>query len=93
MARVLAESGAELAAVYFREEGVYHAAAGRSADAGTPCLTSAWRSLSLEWSVPLVLCLSAAQRRLEADAAEGFREAGLGEMVELMASCDRVVAF
>jgi sulfur relay (sulfurtransferase) complex TusBCD TusD component (DsrE family) len=87
------EGGIDLAAVYFRGEGVYHAMRGRAADAGTPDLTEAW----LEWSgrhdVPLLLCSADSQRRLDYVESGGFREAGLSEVFELMAGCDRVVTF
>lgn len=82
-----------VAAVYFREEGVYQALPGRVADAGTPSLRDAWLELQGQTGVPLLLCSSAAQRRLEACPEGGFREAGRAEVLELMQDCDRVVAF
>jgi sulfur relay (sulfurtransferase) complex TusBCD TusD component (DsrE family) len=86
------EGGIDVAAVYFRDEGVYHAMRGRAADAGTPDLTEAW----LEWSgrhdVPLLLCSADSQRRLESTESSGFRETGLAEVFALMAACDRVVS-
>ncbi len=82
--------GDRVAAVYFREEGVYQALDGRSSDAGTPALPGAWRGLAQHHGLPLLLCSSAAQRRLAAPP-EGFREAGLAEVLEVMNSCDRVV--
>jgi tRNA 2-thiouridine synthesizing protein D len=93
LARAMAEGGAELAAIYFREEGVYHALPVAAADAGTPRLHAAWQGLSRERAVPLLLCSSAAQRRLETRPSGEFREAGLAEVLELMSGCDRVVAF
>ena len=93
LARVMLDQGLRLAAVYFRNEGVYQALAGRAHDAGTPCLHDAWLELSRTNGVPLLLCSSAAQRRLQTAPAEGFREAGLAEVLELMRACDRVVSF
>ena len=85
--------GLRVAAVYFREEGVYQALPGRVGDAGTPNLRDAWLELQSQAGVPLLLCSSAAQRRLEACPEGGFREAGRAEVLELMQGCDRVVAF
>jgi tRNA 2-thiouridine synthesizing protein D len=93
LARAMLDQGLSIAAVYFRGEGVYQALAGRAQDQGTPCLRDAWLELWRQQHVPLLLCSSAAQRRLEAAATEGFREAGLAEVLELMRSCDRVVSF
>jgi len=93
LARAMLDQGLAVAAVYFRGEGVYQALAGRALDSGTPCLRDAWLELWRQQRVPLLLCSSAAQRRLETPPAEGFREAGLAEVLELMRSCDRVVSF
>ena len=92
LARALTAGGQSLAAVYFREEGVYHALAG-AADAGTPLLRDAWLALSRDCAVPLLLCSSAVARRLETAPCDGFRTAGLAEVLELMAGCDRQVSF
>ena len=92
LTRAMFDQGLGVAAIYFRHDGVYQALAGRANDAGTPCLREAWLGLSRDRGVPLLLCSSAAQRRLETPAA-GFREAGLAEVLELMCSCDRVVSF
>lgn len=88
-----AGDGPRIAAVYFREEGVYHAVPGRSTDSGTPALRDAWLALATLHGLPLLLCSSAAQRRLEDCPSGGFREAGLAEVLDLMRSCDRVVSF
>lgn len=87
------QNGLRVAAVYFREEGVYQALQGRVADAGTPTLRDAWLELKSQAGLPLLLCSSAAQRRLEACPEGGFREAGRAEVLELMQDCDRVVTF
>ena len=92
LARAMDAGGLQLAAVFFREEGVYQAQAGRVSDSGTPDLAAGWSELSRESGAPLLLCSSAAQRRLPDPPPEDFREAGLGEVIELMAGCDRVVS-
>jgi sulfur relay (sulfurtransferase) complex TusBCD TusD component (DsrE family) len=90
MVRAMVHHGYRIAAVYFREEGVYQALAGRVTDHGTPALRDAWLELP---EVPLLLCSAASQRRLERAPESGFREAGLAEILDLMNSCDRVVTF
>ena len=82
-----------VAAVFFREEGVYQAVAGRVSDSGTPALRDAWLELARQHGLPLLLCSAAAQRRLEAAPRDGFRETGLAEVLDLMDGCDRVVTF
>ena len=89
----MAAGGLEVSAVFFREEGVYQAVRGRAVDGGTPGLHEGWLSLHHEQGIPLLLCSSAAQRRLPEPPAEGFRETGLAEVLELSLACDRVVTF
>lgn len=93
LVRAMVHAGQRIVAVYFREEGVYQALAGRVTDAGTPTLRDAWLGLMAEAGVPLLLCSSAAQRRLQTCPEGGFREAGKAEVLELVATCDRVVTF
>jgi tRNA 2-thiouridine synthesizing protein D len=93
LVRAMLACGFEIAAVYFRDEGVYQALAGRGTDSGTPVLRDAWLELNDQHGMPLLLCSAAAQRRLEHEPADGFREAGLAEILDLMRSCDRVVTF
>jgi sulfur relay protein TusD/DsrE len=93
LARVMMTGETRLAAVFFREEGVYHAEPGRAVDGGTICLNGAWRDLSEQTGAPLLVCSAASQRRLKKVPQDGFREAGLAEIMEIMACCDRVVTF
>lgn len=83
----------EVDSVFFRGDGVYNALQGRATDAGTPDLAAEWRSLSESSRFPLLLCSSAASRRLDSSPGVGFREAGLGEVLERLLSCDRAVNF
>ena len=93
LVRAMLSQGHAIAAVYFREEGVYQVLGGRAADSGTPALRDAWLGLHREHGVPLLVCSSAAQRRLDSAPADGFREAGLAEVLETMQTCDRLVTF
>jgi tRNA 2-thiouridine synthesizing protein D len=93
LVRALISEGEKLCAIYFREDGVYHALQGRARDAGTPGLCEAWEEISKKQGVPLMLCSSAAQRRLDKAPGDCFAEAGLAQMMELLQGCDRVVTF
>lgn len=91
--RSMLDSGVEADAVYFRGEGVYNALPGRVADHGTPNLCPSWQAISSRHDVPLLLCQSASRRRFDCDPGEGFRTAGLAEIIERMTRCDRVLSF
>ena len=93
LVRALISSGEELCAIYFREDGVYHALRGRAADAGTPGLYEAWEELARNHDIQLMVCSSAAQRRLDAAPGGCFAEAGLAQMMTLLRDSDRVVTF
>ena len=93
LARAMLVQGHQLAAVYFREEGAYHAVAGGAVDAAVNDLNREWQTLSLQYDFPLLLCASAAERRRAGDASDRFTPAGLPQVLELMAQCDRVVSF
>ena len=93
LVRAMLGDGLGLAAVFFREEGAYHALPGRDSDSGCPDLDAAWRELAAAHDVPLLVCSSAAARRLPTAPGMPFREAGLAELFELMTACDRVVGF
>lgn len=93
MARAAVEDGIGVTAVYFRGEGVYHSISGEGADAGAPDLRAGWLALSRGCGFPLLLCSSAVQRRLPEGPEEGFRTAGLAEVLQMLATSDRVVTF
>ena len=92
-ARALAAAGQGIDAVFFRGDGVYNALPGRGGDTDTAGLAGAWAEFADAAGFPLLLCSSAALRRLDSAPASGFREAGLAEVLERMAGCDRVVTF
>lgn len=91
LVRAMANNGVQVTAVYFRQDGVYHALCGRVCDSGTPPLQQAWLELAAEQGLELLLCSADARRRLETAPGKGFREAGLAEVLELLTGCDRVV--
>lgn len=93
LARALLEQKAQISAVFFREEGVYQVQPGRAVDSGTPCLGDEWQLLAKHAGIPLLVCSSAAKRRLYGAPEGVYREAGLVEMMEIMAASDRTVTF
>jgi sulfur relay (sulfurtransferase) complex TusBCD TusD component (DsrE family) len=78
-------------AVFFRGDGVYNLVAGQGEVASD--LAGEWGSLAAAAGFPLLLCSSATARRLDPAPGGRFRAAGLAEVLERMASCDRVVTF
>ena len=87
--RAVLDGGHEIEAVFFRGDGVYNAVPGRDSESTTPDLAVSWAGLA----APLLVCSSAAARRLDRAPGGGFREAGLAEVLERMDDCDRVVTF
>lgn len=93
-AQAAESNGLKISAVFFREDGVYHALANTNADAGTAELTSGWREFAARSGARLLLCSASSQRRLPATtAAPEFPQTGLAEMLELMQQADRLVTF
>ena len=91
--RACMESGAEIAAVFFRGDGVYNAVQGEMTEAGTPDLAEAWQQLAADRAIRLLLCSSSRLRRLATHPGMGFTDSGLAELIELTQDCDRVVTF
>ena len=87
------EAGVEIAAVFFRGDGVYNAVRGEITDAGTPDLAGAWQQLAADRGMRMLLCSSSRSRRLTTHAGPGFTDSGLAELIELARNCDRVVTF
>lgn len=87
----------ELTAVFFRNDGVYHALPGAATDAGAADLHREWRELAATGATELLCCSAAVARRFGTDAlpadSQCFRMAGLVEVLDRMQGCDRVVTF
>lgn len=58
-----------------------------------------WMALAKEHDLDLTVCVSAAQRRgivenrSESNLVEGFSISGLGQLIEAMLVCDRIITF
>ena len=84
-------AGHDLIAVFFREEGVYNCVPGTAGETGMRDLAAAWAGLNERHGVDLMVCQSSAVRRLSGPCKNPFREAGLVELMDRVAECDRVV--
>ena len=93
-ARAAKAAGLEVSAIFFREDGAYHALPSTLADSGTPELTSSWLEFAEQSGARLLMCSASGQRRLPAGSCgPDFLQSGLAEMLELMQKSDRVVSF
>jgi tRNA 2-thiouridine synthesizing protein D len=96
----------EIVRVFFYHEGVYHAFKYATPPDDEIQLVKRWSELARDYHIDLVVCISAAQRRgllhsdeahrqgkLDNDVADGFRIAGLGQLVEATLLADRFIVF
>ncbi|MDO4698794.1 MAG: sulfurtransferase complex subunit TusD [Pasteurellaceae bacterium] len=95
VAETLLRQGHSIRQIFFMQNGVSNA--NRLVDAASDelNLVEKWQQLSTAHSVPLHLCISAAQRRgvVEHNLAEGFVLAGLGEFSQAVLTADRLLTF
>ncbi len=94
-ARAVLARGHEIHRVFFYNDGVYNANKLSLAQTDDRNLVALWSKLGTEHGIDLVVCISAALRRGIKDEvlAEGFRIAGLGQLVEVGIEADRLVVF
>ncbi len=98
--------GHEIIRVFFYHDAVNVATRLATPPQDEQDLTQAWRALARDNDVDLVVCVAAAERRGIVDAeqrarhgkdvdnlADGFRIAGLGQLVEAALDADRLVVF
>ncbi len=98
--------GHEICRVFFYHEGIYHAFADNTPPDDELQLTKLWSALAKQYTIDLLVCISAAQRRglLSAEEtklrkqqdnqlADGFRIGGLGQWLETLLTADRVLVF
>ncbi|KKD00007.1 MULTISPECIES: sulfurtransferase complex subunit TusD [Photobacterium] len=105
-AQAVLASGHRLQRVFFYQDGVHNGSALTAPASDEFDLLAAWQHLATEHQVELQTCVAAALRRgvvseLEAsqnalpghNLAEGFEQAGLGGLAEVLLSADRVIQF
>jgi len=96
----------EIVRIFFYHEGVYHAFKYATPPDDEIQITKRWSELARDHQIDLVVCISAAQRRgllhsdeanrqgkQDNDVADGFRIAGLGQLVEATLLADRFIVF
>jgi tRNA 2-thiouridine synthesizing protein D len=96
----------EIVRVFFYHEGIYHAFKYATPPDDEIQLFKRWSELAYDYQIDLVVCISAAQRRgllhsdeahrqgkHDNDVADGFRIAGLGQLVEATLLADRFIVF
>ena len=91
LARAMLSAGHSLDGIFFRGEGVYNAVGATTGNPASPDLKQAWSTLADDSGAALMLCQSSVERRLESRPDEPFRGAGLAELIDRMATADRVV--
>ena len=105
-AQAVINKGHELKAVFFYSEAVYHANSLAIIPTDEDNIGDGFRQLNKTHNTPLLLCVTAAEKRGIIDAQqaklelfdhhnldESFTIAGLAEMAEIACECDRLVQF
>ncbi|MDD4879989.1 MAG: sulfurtransferase complex subunit TusD [Gallionellaceae bacterium] len=100
------EKGHEIYRVFFYHDGVNNSTRLTEPPRDDRNIVNRWSELSKQYSLDLVVCIAAAQRRGIMDEneakrqgkdannlAEGFRISGLGQLVEAGIQSDRLVTF
>lgn len=96
------KSGVELMGVFFYQDGVLHANTNIQIASDEFQAISHWQRLHQKYSLPLYLCITAAEKRGMSDNHDNdheqnihsiFTVSGLGELVELSTAADRTVQF
>ncbi|MDD5274821.1 MAG: sulfurtransferase complex subunit TusD [Methylovulum sp.] len=98
--------GHQVLRVFFYHDGIYHACRYATPPDDECQFSAQWSKLARTFQVDLVVCISAAQRRgllhadeaqrqgkADDDLADGFRIAGLGQLVEATLAADRFLVF
>lgn len=98
--------GHRILRVFFYHDGIYHALRYATPPDDEPHFTAQWSDLAKQHGIDLVVCISAAQRRgllcadeaqrqgkQDNDLADGFRIAGLGQLIEATLESERFIVF
>ncbi len=106
LAEALPERGHQLKAVFFYHDGVFNGAAAMTPPQDEPHLLQRWQRVAEQQQCELLVCVAAGARRGILDAreasrygivaptlAEGFRLAGLSELVMAQQLSDRFITF
>ncbi|MFT6247280.1 MAG: tRNA 2-thiouridine synthesizing protein D [Cognaticolwellia sp.] len=100
LVRAAVNNDVEILGVFFYQDGVLNAAKNLSIPSDEYQTLIQWKALNREYSVPLYLCITAAEKRGLSDDISNqalsnidpaFIVSGLGELVELTSKAERVV--
>ncbi|PLY11872.1 MAG: sulfurtransferase complex subunit TusD [Sedimenticola sp.] len=104
--KAVLEKGHEVFRVFFYHDGVNNATKLTTPPQDDRNIVNRWSELSEKYSLDLVVCVAAAQRRGIVDEGEakrnkkdaeniapGFRISGLGQLIEAGVQADRLVVF
>lgn len=99
-------AGHDIRRVFFFHDGVQSANAYATSAPGEACCRDGWTTLAKRHDIELAVCVTAASRRGVADAEQAARQhlpgpslhadfapVGLGQLVEAMLDCDRLITF
>jgi tRNA 2-thiouridine synthesizing protein D len=105
-ARAALAAGHGIRRVFFFHDGVHSANAFAAPPPGENSIRADWTELAKRHGIELAVCVTAASRRGVADAEQSMREhlpgpnmhpdftpVGLGQLVEAMLHCDRLITF
>ena len=105
-ARAALAGGHTISRIFFYHDGVYNGSDWLTPPQDEHNIAARWSQLAADHGVDLVLCVAAAQRRGVLDEREaqrhgkphhnlaaGFRIGGLGQLIELSSTADRLITF
>ena len=105
-ARAALQKGHQIVRIFFYHDGVLNSSCLTMPPQDDRNIVNRWSSLAADYSVDLVVCVAAAQRRGIVDTTEaqhhqhaapnlapGFRIAGLGQLIEATLISDRLIQF
>ena len=105
-ARAALQKGHQIVRIFFYHDGVLNSSCLTTPPQDDRNIVNRWSSLAADYSIDLVVCVAAAQRRGIVDATEahhhqhaatnlapGFRIAGLGQLIEATLISDRLIQF
>lgn len=87
--------GHEITGVFFYNDGVINSTGIMDPPQDDRHIAKRWTELSKKHNLDLIVCIAAAKRRGISDKvlAEGFRISGLGQLIEMAISGDKLVTF
>lgn len=104
--RSVLEKGHKVVRVFFYHDGVYNGTRLTAPPQDEPHVVKQWARLGRQHDLDLAVCVAAAQRRgvmddreaarhdlPAANLAEGFRIAGLGQLIDASIEADRLLVF